>query len=324
MINIHSVLTVFMFHIRNWKYFFLGIISVTCIELRSYLSEDGLHGTITFAQIKNEIKITTDLKTTLQYPNQVWSWYVTEFPVDYTELENRCDSSKLGKRIINFEDTFGYLILPENQTTEYVTPDLKITGPLGLYGKSILLKNLESNRQICASITMVNKTLEKTAVARFSSPVAGYINFRWFSTESNHNDMLITTDLYHARDKENFDKSLDFTEHHWKIYVTDILESDNDRHIDNCDILQLVFDPDDKGEGKGIGDVDVRLGKVKVSTNYNRNKYKVLYRDNDLVLLPSDLHGPQRRLYIVLFESKHKEEFLGCARIRYEHPVNAR
>lgn len=305
-------------------YSFSGLSVSTSVELRSYLSEEGLHGTITFTKLQDSIKITTDLTTTLQYPNQVWSWYVMEFPVDYTELENRCDSSKLGRRLVNLEDTFGYLILPENQTVEYTTPELKLTGPLGLYGKSILLRNVETRRQICASLTMVNKTIERTAVARFSSPVAGSVYFRWFSIGDNHSDVLITTDLYHVRNKENFDKSLDFTEHRWKIYVTDILESDNDRHIDNCDILQLVFDPDDKGEGKGIGDVDERLGKVKVSTDYNRNKYKTLHRDGELVLLPSDLTGPQRRLYLMLFETKHEDVFLGCAKIRYEHSINAR
>ncbi|KAJ8968153.1 hypothetical protein NQ314_002407, partial [Rhamnusium bicolor] len=271
----------------------------TSLELRSYISEQGLHGTITFTKIQEEIKITTNLQTTLEYPNQVWSWYVTEFPVDYSELENRCDNSKLGKKIINLEDTFGYLILPENQTTEFSTKDLKINGPLGLYGKSILLRNVDTRGQICASITMVDKTKEKTAVARFSSPVAGNVYFRWFATEDNHTDMLVTTDLYHVYNKENFDKTEQFTEHYWKIYVTDILESDNDRHVDNCDILQLVFDPDDKGEGKGIGDIDVRLGRVKISTNYNQYKYKTLYRDDKLVLLPSDLSGPQRRLVII-------------------------
>ncbi|KAJ8944218.1 hypothetical protein NQ318_014580 [Aromia moschata] len=298
-----------------------GLNSVTPIELRSYVSEYGLHGTITFADTQDGIKITTDLKTTLEYPSQIWAWYVTEFPVDYTELENRCDSGKIGKTIVNLEDTFGYLLLPENQTAQYTTKDLSINGPLGLYGKSLLFRNMDTRRQICASITMVEKEQEKSAVARFSSPVAGSIYFRWYATKDNHSDVLITTNLYHVRNKENFDKSSEFTEHKWKIYVTDILESDNDRHIDNCDVLQLVFDPDDKGEEKGIGDIDARLGKIKVSTDYHRQKFKNLYRDNVLTLLPSDLGGPQRRLYVVLFESKHPDVFLGCAKIIYDHPM---
>nr|XP_023029851.1 uncharacterized protein LOC111517802 [Leptinotarsa decemlineata] len=300
----------------------LGINSVTSLQLVSYISGQGLHGTINFTKIQDEIKISTDLTTTLEYPNQAWSLYVTEFPVDYTEIENRCESSKLGKELVNLEDTFGYLILPENQTTEYTTKELRMNGPLGLYGKSLLLKNLDTGSRICSSLTMADRTKEKTAVARFGTPIAGNVYFRWFSTKDNHSDMLITTDLYHVRNVENHTKFSKYTEHFWKIYVTDILESDHDRN--DCNILQLVFDPDAKGPGKGVGDIDSRVGKVKVSTDYNKFKFKTLFRDEQLVLLPSDLAGPQRRLYLVLFERKHEDVFLGCAKIRYENPVNAR
>lgn len=242
--------------------------------------------------------------------------------MDYSKIENRCEN--LGKKIISLQDTFGYLFIPDNQTAQYVTENLSINGNLGLYGKGLLFKNEDTNQIICASITMVDKTKEKTAVARFNSPFAGNVYFRWFSTKDNHSDMLITTDLYHIRNKENISRSLKSTEHSWKIYVTDILESEETRHADNCNILQLVFDPDAKGDGKAIGDVDARLGKVKVSTDYNSYKFKTLYRDEELILLPSDLTGPQRRLYLVLFETKHEDVFLGCAKIQYDNPINTR
>ncbi|CAG9822020.1 unnamed protein product, partial [Phaedon cochleariae] len=302
----------------------LGSQLCNSLDLRSFISGHGLHGTITFTETKYSIRITTDLKTTLEYPNQVWSWYVSEFPVDYSELEDRCDADKLGKELINLDDTFGYLIMPENQTTDCITKDLQINGSLGLYGKSLLLKNLDTKRSICASINLVDKSKEKTAVARFHTPFAGSVYFRWFTDKNNHSDMLITTDLYHVHDKENHNKTTPYTEHFWKIYVTDILETDKDRQEDNCNILQLVFDPDDQGVGKALGDIDSRLGKIKVSTDYNKYKFKTLFRDEELVLLPSDLTGPQRRLYLVLFENKHEDVFLGCAKIRYDHPINAR
>lgn len=260
----------------------------------------------------------------MEFPDQVWSWFINEFPVDYSEVENRCDSLKIGKKLINLEESFGYLVIPDNATTQYKTKDLTFTGLQGIYGKSILLKNAETGREICASIITVDKTKEKIAVATFSTPIAGDIYFRWFATKDNQSEMLITTDLFHVHNKENFTKNSKFTEHKWKLYVTDILESDNERHKDNCDILQLVFDPDDKGDGKGYGDIDVRLGKIKVSTDYNKYKFKTLYKEEQLILLPSDITGPQRRLYVVLFESKHEDVFLGCSKIRYEHSVNAR
>lgn len=292
----------------------------SCIELRSYISDHGLHGTITFRKNDLEVEIITDLNATLEFPNQVWSWSLVEFPVDYTKIQNRCEN--LGKKILSFDDSFGYLVLPENGTSEFSTSELSISGDKGLYGKSIFLQEIESKRTICATITMLDKKQEKIAVARFNTPVSGNVYFRWFSTKENHNEMLIMNDLYHVANKENHSRLIPHTEHLWKIYVTDILDSNEDSS--DCNILQLVFDPDNAGKGKAIGDIDARLGKIKIATDYNVKKVKNLYRDDTLNLLPSDLAGPQRRLYLVLFERKHEDTFLACAKIRYDHPINAK
>lgn len=96
--------------------------------------------------MKNSVKITTNLNTTLEYPSQVWSWEVREFPVDYTELQGRCDDSKTGNSLVKLDDIYGYLVLPDNQTSELVTEDLQITGSKGLYGKSIVLRNVDTQR----------------------------------------------------------------------------------------------------------------------------------------------------------------------------------
>nr|BBG74654.1 superoxide dismutase 6 [Tribolium castaneum] len=293
----------------------------TSLELKSYVSDHGLHGTITFRKIGPEIKIITDLNATLEYPNQVWSWAVVEFPVDYTELENRCWESKLGRELVNLDTIYGPLVLPDNGTSEFSTQELQINGDVGIYGKSLLFKDPETNTRICATITMVDKAQEKIAVARFNSPIAGSVHFRWFSTKDNHNDMVVTTDLYHVSNKENHSQSLDFTEHLWKIYATDILDSDKERP--DCNFLQLVFDPDNTGD-QALGDLDSRLGKIKISTDYKRKKFKTLFTDQRLILLPSDLQGPQRSLYLVIFERKHPDSFLACAKIRYERPINAK
>ncbi|XP_050302289.1 uncharacterized protein LOC126740355 [Anthonomus grandis grandis] len=301
----------------------LGIQTSTSLVLRSYVSEHGLHGTVTFTTVGDEMVINTNLEPTLEFPTSVWSWYITEFPVDYTKIDNRCDPDKIGSNLVTLDDLFGYLVIPDNQTSEFTSGDLTVGGENGIYGKSILFEEVESGRKVCGSITILDKTLEKTALARFNSPVAGNIYFRWFYTKDNQSETLISTDLYHSRKKEPYGKYVDFTEHSWKIYVTDIFD-DTDRSEENCNILQLVFDPANKGKGRAIGDVDKRLGKVKVSTNYHKKKFKKLYQDKELMLLPSDLNGPQRRLYVVLFERKHEDVFLACAKIRYDHPVYSR
>ncbi|XP_030762415.1 uncharacterized protein LOC115887200 isoform X2 [Sitophilus oryzae] len=301
----------------------LGIQQSTSLVLRSYLSENGLHGTITFTKDGDNVTIETDLQPTLEFPNSVWAWYITEFPVDYTQIENRCSEQRIGKNLITLDDIFGYLVIPDNKTSDFSSEEIQITGPNGIYGKSIMLQEVENGRKVCGSISILEENQEKLAVARFNSPVAGNVYFRWYTTENTHSETLITTDLYHSINKEKYEKYQSSTEHSWKIYVTDILDS-TDRSDENCNILQLVFDPENKGPGNSTGDVDLRVGKVKISTNYNKNKYRTLYRDSDLVLLPSDLAGPQRRLYVVIFEKKHPDVFLACAKIRYVHPVTSR
>lgn len=221
------------------------------------------------------------------------------------------------------DDIFGYLILPDNMTAEYETRDLNISGEKGIYGKSILFHNLQTSVRVCASITIVDKSTEKIAVARFNSPVAGTVYFRWFSTKDNNHQTLITTDLYRVINVEKLGKFNKFTEHNWKLYVTDILEH-NDGSETNCNILQLVFDPKNVGNTNAMGAIDSRLGKVKVSADYTKNRYKMIFNDEQLLLLPSDLAGPQRRLYLVLFENKHPDSFLACAKIQYERSINAK
>lgn len=294
------------------------------MTLKSYISQEGLHGTITFTKVGSSIRISTNLEPTLEHPNQIWSWWVTEFPTDYSQVENRCTSEKLGQKLINLDDVYGYLIIPDNSTSELTTPELSLSGKNSLYGKSILLRNVDTGKYICSSITTVDKTIEKVAVAKFNSPISGSVYFKWFSTKNNDHDLIITTDLYHVSNTDKFEKFGDYTQHIWKIYVTDILNHESESTESSCNILQLVFDPEDKGEGKALGDINERLGKVKVSTNYIKNKYRTTFRDEELILLPSDLSGPQRRLYLVVFDNKHEDTFLACAKIRYEHPVTTK
>lgn len=87
--------------------------------------------------------------------------------------------------------------------------------------------------------------------------------------------------------------------------------------------MQTVFDPDNAGNGEGIGDVDMRLGKIKVATNH-RKRYKTLYRDSKLSLLPADLLGPHRLLYLVIFHPTHDDSFLVCTKINHRKTIFAK
>lgn len=59
------------------------------------------------------------LETTLQYPEQVWSWALHENPIDYTIIDpnKRCDA--VGNQIFSFDEKFGYLTLPGNESSTW-------------------------------------------------------------------------------------------------------------------------------------------------------------------------------------------------------------
>lgn len=286
--------------------------------MRAYISQHGLHGEIEFSQkAESVVSIRTNLKTTLEYPEQVWQWTIHEFPVDYSEIdEERCEQSKLGNEVIKLTEELGFLTLPEKERTEFESKN-NLTGKIGFWGKSLVLVSPETNHRICANIVSNDRSVERVAFAKFNSPIAGTIYFRWIaSKEFDHTDTFVQTDLYNVKSSESYKQ---FTEHKWKIYVTDIFDSDRDKSEENCNILQLVFDPDNHGPGKGIGDIDSRLGDVKVALDPTRRRAKTLYKDDGLTLLPSDLEGPHRTLYIVIFDPKHSDSFLACAKIKHEH-----
>lgn len=296
------------------------------IKLTAYLSQNGLHGEITFTYLpSNRIRLQANLKPTIEFPNRIWSWSIREFPVDYTLIDNRCTDEHLGKELFLFDEKYGFLSIPENETTDIILNenDLTITGEKGIYGKALLFQASDSDSRVCATITVEDKSLENIAVAHFRSPIAGSINFRWIATKYNHTDTLIQTDLYHVGMNDSQRRDVTFLEHKWKIFATDILE-DSDKGRENCNRLQLIFDPKRDGEGKAVGDIDSRVGKLKVATRYDQVKQKGLLRDDDLFLLPSDIKGPKRELYVVIYDENHLESFLACAKIQHQEPVIAK
>lgn len=159
--------------------------------------------------------------------------------------------------MIDLTEELGYLIIPGKDHAEFESRN-SLTGISGLWGKSIVLETAERDRVICASILSTDKLYEKHAVARFTAPVAGSLHFRWLSArEFDESDSYIQADLYHT--KAVADK-VDYTEHKWKLFVTDIFDADKGNHEDNCNVLQLVFDPENSGDGMSVGDLDSRLG----------------------------------------------------------------
>lgn len=92
------------------------------VQLVAYISQHGLHGEIHFIQQNdNSIEIRTNVETTLQYPDQIWSWGIHEMPTDYREVNpnKRCHSSNIGKKLIEFDAHLGYLQMPGNESSTW-------------------------------------------------------------------------------------------------------------------------------------------------------------------------------------------------------------
>nr|CAD7402226.1 unnamed protein product [Timema poppensis] len=288
------------------------------LQLTAYLSENGLHGTVSFEhQPDNVVVIKTNLQATDE--ESQWMWSVAQLPVKYDKLQDRCGGGKLGAVVYKLDDKFGALTLPSNGSNEYKTSDddFPLTGDKGLWGKSLILETTDgSRRTACGTITVSGKGDEKVAEARFFAPVAGSVFFRWVgSHQSDSSDTLIYTDLYHVSN------SSDTTQHNWKIYTTDILDSEADKSRENCNLLQVLYDPVSSGaDQKGVGDLDSRLGQIQVSGSPHTSTVAV-YHDLVLTSLSVDLLNGPRSLYLVIFDQKHDDSFFACARIREGPPV---
>lgn len=95
---------------------------MNCVKLVAYISQHGLHGEIRFSTGSTSlVEIESSLETTLQYPDQVWSWAVHQLPVDYSNADGaeRCDLTKLGSQILSFDESLGYLVLPGNESVKW-------------------------------------------------------------------------------------------------------------------------------------------------------------------------------------------------------------
>ncbi|KAJ1522963.1 hypothetical protein ONE63_002100 [Megalurothrips usitatus] len=327
--------------------FFFSVLLATCrgLELTARFSESGLHGEIRFTADGNGTGAGTLVNTYLEAVGDqevspeapdVWSWSIHEFPVDYSLLGGRCDGERLGRSVVELDAVLGRLTLPELATSEIVVPEaaaVSLTGPRGVWGRSLLLVN-DDGRRACATITVSGRADERLAEARFNSPaVSGSVYFRWVGSHTRgaavaedaatHTDTLILTDLSRAPPPNaTRSRAPVVVDHEWKIYVTDILDSESDKSRGNCNFLQLLFNPD--ATTVTLGDLSGRLGAVPVAQE--PASARSVRRDPALDRLQADLGvgpGQGRNFYLVLLDPQHPDSFLACARIRLVPPVTA-
>ncbi|KAK2722112.1 uncharacterized protein LOC136034475 [Artemia franciscana] len=311
-----------------WNYFvlILYIGAVYCKnedlleDLYASFSSKGLKGNITFKAPnhgesgpsstgeKGAVRITVAIVSDTIETQSFYDLAVYELPTDYSKQES-CNPRNLGKKIVDFSQTLGPVFLPSEEVYENEIQDVALFGPGSIWGRTLVL---DGPNTLCASIQPWRGTM-KTAVAQFSTPVSGAVVIRSVALDSLA-DTLVYANLYDV----NIDESSSV--HKWKIYSTDIFDSESDKDKNNCDFLQIVYDPlssdsqecsKEKPENCTVGDLSSKLGHVTVSSSNTRSG-KILHNDPHLIL--PDLSGP-RQLYVVLFEDETSNNFLTCARL---------
>lgn len=258
-----------------------------CTELSAHVSENGVHGSITFsAEPGGRVHISAKLDT-----QATWSWAIHHLPVDYAFLDDRCSFRKIGPVLFDLTGQLGQL---SNQTVSIDTEVISLTGQEGIWSRSLLLTSNEGAKA-CATIIASGNSSAKVAEAIFfgESGISGTVLFLWYGSQTS-TDAVIYTDL-------NYNNQRTRTRHNWRIYTTDILESDADKARSDCNSLQVV-----------LLDMSERVGQVSCGE-------KQLLKDSHLPR--TEIGNPLRNHYLVLLDNDHPETFLTCARLRPRPPV---
>ncbi|XP_065353050.1 uncharacterized protein Rsod [Cloeon dipterum] len=278
------------------------------------LSQGRIRGEIRMNQAHAgaEVSVRVALLLTDGGSAQALDWQVREFPVDYRVVDGgeRCSNNRLGKTLIDLGERLGKLSLPENSTAEFIIPEgyLNLSKNDGIWGRSLVMRG--DSDLACATLLVEGE--ERIAEAHFRGALTGSLLFRWFGADDGI-DAIILSKVQRVRGN---DTAAVVKNHNWKIFVTDSVESEADKSRDDCDSLQIVFDPDDRGPGQRAGDMDSRLGQLRTGRTQ-------LLRDVALPELHESADNSARSLYVVVYDWHHSDSILACARLRRLHTKRA-
>ncbi|BES96735.1 Copper/zinc superoxide dismutase (SODC) [Nesidiocoris tenuis] len=268
----------------------LSIISSSAAELTAHLSENGIHGFISFIEEDGQVYVAAKLTT-----ESSWTWRVQSLPVDYTEIDDRCSDKKLGPMVLDLTGVLGEV---SNSTSSLVSRSdlIPLTGTTGIWSRSLLLES--NGKRACSTLMASGNSSVKVAEAHFPGDggLRGRVLFQWFGS-SSATDAVIHSDLHWANDRLR-------TSHNWRIYTTDVLESEVDKAKENCNSLQVI-----------LMDLGTRLDGIRVGD-------RQLYRDPNLPHM--DTRNKKRQHFLVILDNDHPDTYLTCARIRFKPPTLVR
>lgn len=270
----------------------------------------GLKGNISFTQELpgQSVQISIHLQSALNAPAN-FSWTVHANPVFYG-TRNACTKIELGKVEAKLSDKHGPIQLGVGIDQTFVDSDISLSGPSSIFGRSILLQNLNSSasgQMACANI--FHNGAVKTAEAVFTTNIAGRVIFR----ENELGETIIYSNL--------FQTGSDYrpaSKHDWRILVTDVYDT---RRADKCQYLSQLFDPDNLDDRNcsnsehracKMGEMTKKHGQITVGTANNRYS-KLVYMDTNLPISSFVSASASRQLYLMIYEKR--DRVVTCAQI---------
>ncbi|RXG69330.1 Superoxide dismutase [Cu-Zn], partial [Armadillidium vulgare] len=301
------------------------------VLLYSLFSWGHLRGNVTFSwegpgtNVSVEVSVESTSETGASEPQEL-NWAIHDLPLRF-DLPQRCDVTRVGKKIIDLSKVLGPLTLPSVSSQSFTTDQLNLVGEGSIFGRSILISG--SKAKTCGNIQGVGG--EDTYEARFYSPVGGSIWFRtwtWHVAPSANNnaskggsgtEIVIIADVFNT-----FDDDFASSSHDWNLYITDILDDESTEFRSSCNFLNNAYDFVEQNACQdgvcSYGDFTTKFGKLSIPSSRSRVSTK-LYHSPGKPLL--NLSGA-RQLYVGIEDAILKRNVYACARLRRIKPKKTR
>ncbi|XP_071538692.1 LOW QUALITY PROTEIN: uncharacterized protein [Panulirus ornatus] len=303
-----------------------GTEATSSVLLYSTFSWGGLRGNATFSWGGPGTNVTVEIDVEIagtslavEEPEE-YSWAIHEWPVRY-DIKRRCSTSELGSKKWDLSRLFGKLTLPQNASARFETDQLDLVGDDSIWSRSL---RISGKRTTCSNLHGVGG--ERTYESKFLSPIGGSIWLRTWAWdvgvasdvgETKGTQTILFSDVFNTADDDPVTG-----EHNWSIFITDILDEQEDRP--SCNFLSRIYDPEGRErceDGKcPLGDLTNSHGLLKVGSRRSRFSRK-LYSSTKMVL--PNLSGP-RKLYLAVMGTLHPDHLWACAKLREIKPKSAR
>ncbi|KAB7494606.1 hypothetical protein Anas_08737 [Armadillidium nasatum] len=315
------------------------------VLLYSLFSWGHLRGNVTFSwegpgtNVSVEVSVESTSESGASEPQEL-NWAIHDLPLRF-DLPQRCDVTRVGKKIIDLSKVLGPLTLPSVSSQSFTTDQLNLVGEGSIFGRSILISG--SKAKTCGNIQVyvkfdlgfricLGELEERTLTKRgFILQLVVLFGFEhglgMLAPSANNNaskggsgtEIVIIADVFNT-----FDDDFASSSHDWNLYITDILDDESTEFRSSCNFLNNAYDFVEQNACQdgvcSYGDFTTKFGKLSVPSSRSRVSTK-LYHSPGKPLL--NLSGA-RQLYVGIEDAILKRNVYSCARLRRIKPKKTR